>query len=90
MARYAERYVYDEAGNLLLVKHRSADPAQGGWTRAYSYDEPSLLEPGRPSDRLSGTSPFRDPRPPQRFRYDEQGNTTAMPELPLCWRLSRE
>ena len=49
MARYTERYAYDEVGNLLEVRHRSADPAYGGWTRAYRYDEPSLLEPDRPA-----------------------------------------
>lgn len=78
MARYTERYGYDEAGNLLLIRHRSADPAYGGWTRAYRYDEPSLL-----SNRLTGTGPARDPSLPRSFGYDEQGNITAMPELPL-------
>jgi RHS repeat-associated protein len=83
MARYIERYAYDEVGNLLLIRHRSADPAHGGWTRAYHYDEPSLLEPGRHGNRLTGTGPPRDPAPPQRLRYDEQGNTTSMPQIPL-------
>ncbi len=83
MARYIERYVYDEVGNLLLTRHRSADPAYGGWTRAYRYDEPSLLEPGRHSNRLTRAWPARDPSPPRRFSYDEQGNMTSMPEIPL-------
>jgi RHS repeat-associated protein len=83
MARYTERYAYDEAGNLLTVRHRSADPAYGGWTRAYRYDEASLLEPGRPSNRLTGTGPARKPSQPQRFGYDEQGNIASMPEIPL-------
>jgi RHS repeat-associated protein len=83
MARYTERYTYDEAGNLLLMRHRSADPAYGGWTRAYRYEEASLLEPDLFSNRLSGTGPARAPSPPQRFGYDEQGNTTSMPEIPL-------
>ena len=61
MARYTERYTYDEVGNLLLVRHRSADPAYGGWTRAYRYEEPSLLEPDRHSNRLTGTGPARAP-----------------------------
>ncbi len=83
MARYTERYAYDEAGNLLVVGHRTADPAYGGWTRAYRYDEPSLLEPDRHGNRLTGTGPARKPSPPQRLRYDEQGNTTSMPQIPL-------
>ena len=83
MARYTERYSYDEAGNLLLVQHRSANAAYGGWARAYRYEEPSLLEPDRHSNRLTGAGPARDPSPPQRFGYDEQGNTTSIPEIPL-------
>jgi RHS repeat-associated protein len=83
MARYTERYAYDEVGNLLLVRHRSADPAYGGWTRAYRYDEPSLLEPDRHGNRLTGTGPARAPSQPQQLRYDEQGNTTSTPDIPL-------
>jgi RHS repeat-associated protein len=83
MARYIERYAYNEVGNLLLVQHRSTDPAFGGWTRAYRYDEPSLLEPDQFSNRLTGTGPPREPVLPRRFGYDEQGNTTGMPEIPL-------
>ena len=86
MSRYSERYTYDEVGNLLLIRHRTSDRAHGGWTRACIYDDPSLLEPGRPSNRLTGTSPLRSPLPATRLRYDEQGNTTSMPELPfMCW-----
>ena len=86
MARYTERYRYDEVGNLLRVAHRSADNADGGWTRDYRFDEPSLLEPRRHSNRLTGTGPARAVTGPQRFSYDEQGNTTAMPEIPeLRW-----
>jgi hypothetical protein len=84
MARYTERYTYDEVGNLLLVRHRSSDHAYGGWARAYRYDEPSLLEPGwlEPgwaSNRLSGTGPLRAPSPPTPLGYDEQGNITSIP-----------
>jgi RHS repeat-associated protein len=83
MARYTERYSYDEAGNIRLVRHRSSDPGYGGWTLAYRYDELSLLEPDRTSNRLSGTGPPREPTPPARFGYDEQGSITSMPGLPL-------
>jgi RHS repeat-associated protein len=83
MSRYTERYTYDEVGNLLLVRHRSADPAHGGWARAYRYEEASLLEPGRFSNRLSSTGPARERPPPRRFGYDEQGNTTSIPQIPL-------
>jgi RHS repeat-associated protein len=86
MARYRERYVYDEVGNLLRMAHRSADPASGGWQRAYAYSEPSLLEPDRHSNRLTSIGPPRPVREPGRFRYDEQGNTTAIQQiLRLAW-----
>ncbi len=81
MARYTERYSYDPVGNLLRVSHRTADPAQAGWTRDYRYREPSLLQPGRPSNRLTGFGPARSAGTPPRFGYDEQGNITAMPEI---------
>ena len=83
MARYIERYVYDKAGNLRRMAHRPADQAHGGWTRDYRYREPSLLEPARHSNRLTATAPARAVTTPQRFSYDEQGNTTAMPEIPV-------
>ena len=83
MARYTERYGYDSAGNLLQMAHRSADPAYGGWTREYRYREPSLLQPEQYGNRLSGFTSPRDGREHHTFRYDEQGNTTAMPEIPV-------
>ena len=82
IARYTERYNYDEAGNLLLVRHRSTDPSYGGWTRAYHYDEQSLLEPNRYNNRLTGTGPANAPSLPQQLRYDEQGNITSTPGVP--------
>jgi RHS repeat-associated protein len=83
MARYTEHYVYDEVGNLLRMAHRSADQTYGGWTRDYRYHQPSLLEPARHSNRLTGTGPARAVTKPQQFSYDEQGNITAMPEIPV-------
>jgi RHS repeat-associated protein len=83
MARYTERYAYDEVGNLLRTAHRSADQAQADWTRVYRYNEPSLLEPGRHSNRLTAYGPAGAVTSPQRLSYDEQGNTTEMPELPV-------
>lgn len=83
MARYVERYGYDEVGNVRRMAHRPADRAHGGWTRDYLYREPSLLEPARHGNRLTGTAPARALPSPDRFGYDEQGNITAMPELPV-------
>ena len=83
MARYVERYGYDEVGNLRRMAHRPADRAHGGWTRDFRYREPSLLEPARAGNRLTATAPARAATSPPRFSYDEQGNTTAMPQIPV-------
>jgi RHS repeat-associated protein len=84
MGSYLQRYVYDEVGNILRVGHRSADPAGGSWTRDYTYAEPSQLEPERTGNRLTAAGAAGDaPSTPDRFGYDEQGNTVAMPGLAL-------
>jgi RHS repeat-associated protein len=56
MGRYLERYVYDAVGNFQEMIHRGSDPALPGWTRAYAYNEPSLLESGKQSNRLTSTT----------------------------------
>jgi RHS repeat-associated protein len=82
MGRYVQRYVYDEVGNFLEMTHHGTDPAHPGWTRPYRHKEPSLLEPGRVSNRLTHAS-ASDGTTPQAFGYDAHGNITSMPELPL-------
>ena len=64
MARYTERYAYDAVGNLLLMQHRSADPAYGGWTRAYHYasracSNQTVTATGCPGPGPPGTCPGR-------------------------------
>jgi RHS repeat-associated protein len=87
MGRYVERYVYDEVGNLVEVKHRGSDSTNPGWGRRYVYREPSLLESEKQNNRLSesqvgeGATPRREP-----YSYDAHGNMTAMPHIPkLEW-----
>src|SRR5262249_24936709 len=53
MGLYLERYVYDAVGNFLEMQHRGTDLANPGWTRAYAYNEPSMLESGKQGNRLS-------------------------------------
>ena len=53
---YSEQYVYDNAGNFLTVIHKGNDPANPGWSRSYTYNEPSLLNPGHVSNRLSSSA----------------------------------
>lgn len=81
MGTYLESYVYDAVGNILSVQHRGADPTHPGWTRAYAYDEASLLEPARTSNRLSSTRVGGGPLEP--YTHDAHGSMTTMPHLPL-------
>jgi RHS repeat-associated protein len=83
MARYVERYSYDAVGNLIRVRHTGADPSVPGWTRAYRYDQPSLLEPDRTGNRLGATATGGRDAPLEAFEHDAQGNVTSMPGLRL-------
>ncbi|WP_254885408.1 SpvB/TcaC N-terminal domain-containing protein [Streptomyces sp. NA02950] len=82
LGRYVQRYVYDAVGNILSMAHRGDDPSRPGWTRDYRYAEPSLLEPERAGNRLTGTT-ASESETLQPFGYDEHGNITSMPELPV-------
>ena len=72
MRRYTERYVYDAVGNFEKLIHQAAN---GNWTRAYAYNEASLLEAGKKSNRLSSTTVGDNDREP--YTYDAHGNMTA-------------
>ncbi|ARG55434.1 SpvB/TcaC N-terminal domain-containing protein [Mycobacterium kansasii] len=78
MARYLERYTYDDVGNLQAVAHVGTDPANPGWTRTYAYAEASLLEPAQHSNRLTSTTADAVT---DVYEYDEHGNTLKMPQL---------
>ena len=82
MGRYIDAYVYDAAGNILSMQHRGTDPAHPGWTRAYAYNEASLLEATKLSNRLSSTTIGTTT---ETYLYDSpaglHGNITAMPHL---------
>lgn len=85
MGTYLEQYVYDEVENLKLIRHRGSDPANAGWTRAYSYNEVSLVEKGvapmllKTNNRLSRTQ--LTPAQVDLYHYDSHGNTTYLPHL---------
>lgn len=85
MGRYLERYVYDEVGNFKEMIHRGSDPANAGWTRAYEYDEPSLLEPAKQGNRLTGTivGATTETYSVGGNGYDAHGNMLRMPHLQI-------
>ncbi|WP_337287739.1 SpvB/TcaC N-terminal domain-containing protein [Candidatus Methylomirabilis sp.] len=81
MGTYIERYVYDAVGNFLEMRHHGPDPANPGWTRTYPYNEPSLLESSKVSNRLSATTVSGNNLIAERYTYDAHGNMTRMPHL---------
>ncbi|MGH9754610.1 MAG: toxin TcdB middle/C-terminal domain-containing protein, partial [Blastocatellia bacterium] len=50
MRNYTERYEYDEVGNFEFMRHAFNG---GGWNRDYDYEEASLIEPAKVSNRLT-------------------------------------
>jgi RHS repeat-associated protein len=86
MGTYAETYGYDPAGNLLNMAHQVSS---GGWTRFYTYSEPSQITAAETGNRLSTTSLPGDPSGgpyTARYKYDAHGNMIYMPHLPaLTW-----
>jgi RHS repeat-associated protein len=90
MGTYTERYVYDAVGNFLQLQHRGSDPAHAGWTRAYDYAEPSLIEGGSGgpshtvSNRLSRTAlnpNGANPPTVEPYQHDAHGNFVRAPHL---------
>jgi RHS repeat-associated protein len=82
MATYTESYVYDPAGNILSMAHAGNDPRAPSWKRTYTYSEPSLLETGKPSNRLSSTTIAAAT---ENYKYDAHGNMTSMGNLTMHW-----
>ena len=79
MGRYIERYVYDAVGNFLQMQHERTDATVSGWTRRYSYNEKSLTEPTKTSNRLTNTRVGSGPLEPH--LYDIHGNMLRMEHL---------
>jgi RHS repeat-associated protein len=76
MRNYTESYEYDGVGNILAMIHQAAG---GAWNRRYDYEATN--------NRLRTTSLPGDGDDvkllPSRYSYDEHGNMTRMPHLPL-------
>jgi RHS repeat-associated protein len=78
---YTERYNYDPVGNFLQFIHRVTDPANPGWTRSYAYNETSLLESEKVSNRLTLTQVSANQPLNEEYLHDTHGNMTTMPQL---------
>jgi RHS repeat-associated protein len=75
LRNYVERYDYDAVGNFEALNHQFAG---GGWTRGYEYDEASLIEQDKQSNRLSRTTIGQTT---ETYAYDPHGNMLGMPHL---------
>jgi RHS repeat-associated protein len=80
MRNYFEFYTYDEVGNILVFDHKANS---GNWTRSFDYNEDSLVETGKKSNRLSSTVVHPDSQQPitEPYTYDPHGSMTSMPHL---------
>ena len=78
LRNYTEQYDYDAVGNFETMIHVAQN---GNWTRKYSYNDQSLLENGKLSNRLSSTQIGSDPNEP--YLHDAHGNIVKMPHLLL-------
>ncbi|HEY6247730.1 MAG TPA: SpvB/TcaC N-terminal domain-containing protein, partial [Pyrinomonadaceae bacterium] len=77
MRNYSEEYLYDNVGNFEKLIHQAAN---GNWTRGYTYNEASLVEPAKKSNRLSTTAIGATT---EAYTHDTHGNMTSMPHLTL-------
>jgi RHS repeat-associated protein len=85
MGLYLQRYLYDAMGNFEAMIHRGMDPANPGWTRAYAYEEPSLIESGKKSNRLTSTTigAATETYSAGGGGYDAHGNMLRLPQLQI-------
>jgi RHS repeat-associated protein len=83
---YTEQYQYDPVGNFREFIHQGTNPANPGWSRAYTYNEPSLLEPVQMSNRLSQSTIGGSSSLVEKYTYDLLGSMTSMPQLQaMAW-----
>ena len=61
-----------------MLRHNAGG---SGWTRRYDYEEPSLIEAGKRSNRLTSTTVGNGLNRIEPYTHDPHGNMTAMPHL---------
>ena len=85
---YTETYDYDEIGNIKNVRHSAQN---GSWTRAYTYDEQSLLEAGKKNNRLTRTQVGNGINFSETYGYadaqgsDVHGCMTGINSMQMTW-----
>jgi RHS repeat-associated protein len=83
---YLEKYQYDPVGNFLEFIHQGPNPGDPKWTRTYIYNEPSQLELGKVSNRLTRTEVSGNQPLIEKYFHDIHGNMTSMPQLQAMQR----
>lgn len=83
LRNYIQQYEYDAVGNFEVMRH----VANGGnWTRTYDYEENSLIEADRTSNRLTRTTLGNGGKHVGSYSHDIHGNMISMPHLPgMVW-----
>jgi RHS repeat-associated protein len=85
---YTERYEYDAVGNFEALIHHANG---AGWTRRYDYQEDSLLEADKKSNRLTRTTVGNGLNQVEPYTHDAHGNMTSMPHLgAMVWDFKDE
>ncbi|MGC4863161.1 SpvB/TcaC N-terminal domain-containing protein [Micromonospora sp. DT41] len=70
MGGYTERYVYDDAGNMLRMTHTGTNPVNPGWTRTFDYE--------KPNNRLDRSRVLGGANPDEPCGYDAHANLTTI------------
>ncbi|HEX8110983.1 MAG TPA: SpvB/TcaC N-terminal domain-containing protein [Kofleriaceae bacterium] len=88
LCNYIELYEYDPVGNFETLAHRANG---AGWTRRYDYQDNSLLEANKMSNRLTRTMVGDGLDRAESYTYDAHGNMTSMPHLAaMAWNFKDE
>ncbi len=88
LRNYTERYEYDAVGNFTALRHAAKG---GGWNCQYEYNEDSLIEAGKQSNRLTRTTVGNGVSYAEGYSYtDAQGNDvhgcmTAINSMTMVW-----
>ncbi|MDP9021636.1 MAG: toxin [Actinomycetota bacterium] len=88
LARYVERYRYDEVANLTRMEHRALAAGAPSWSRTFVYAEPSQLKPEIHGNRLTSSTvgATTSVYSVAGDGYDDAGNMLRMPHLQqLVW-----
>jgi RHS repeat-associated protein len=86
LRNYAEKYFYDEAGNITRMRHIAGPAPEAGWTRDYQYNPAS--------NQLTGTILGNDVPSSQNYgyTYNPHGSMLTLPHLQqeLGWNFREE